>query len=465
MQARHLRGDLRARRGVPVSAAEGVPLTRELLEALEADAAARCGGSSVEARRRKALNLMEACIAAGAAAPPTNAPEISTSLVDAAAPDAELASLLEDLREGAELWGERRADTWTQSGAENADKACDEVCARIHAHVEKVKREAREGRLRDMDVPTLHKVPKPEPVTAPDAELGRTTQGYRVAGEPVSDAVGAEFGRLIAERDALRDAQTRQSFMTKDWCLAAAEQEAQGDAELDRLLNDMQAACYDHAKGYDHGNPLDCAQCQRWVQAVHAHVAQVKREAREAREGGEKSGWLIERPCADGPVWLALATRFAVGRGPIVPTTDSLEALRFARREDAWAFRQAFAREIWPEATVTEHLWLPRTAPAPAPGYASGETGDLLDRMLAAHGAALSSTSISREERCAHRDHRDALKDEVLRLYRAATGEVVATGSIVNIWPHLGSVEVKVDRLPEPGTPVSLVLRRDKEGV
>ena len=31
------------------------------------------------------------------------------------------------------------------------------------------------------------------------------TKGYFIAGQPVSDAVGEEFGRLIAERDALRD--------------------------------------------------------------------------------------------------------------------------------------------------------------------------------------------------------------------------------------------------------------------
>lgn len=36
------------------------------------------------------------------------------------------------------------------------------------------------GRLRDMDVPTLHKVPKPEPVTARDAS-GETADNFEVA--------------------------------------------------------------------------------------------------------------------------------------------------------------------------------------------------------------------------------------------------------------------------------------------
>ena len=34
--------------------------------------------------------------------------------------------------------------------------------------------------------------------------MDESTKGYRIAGEPVTDAVGEEFGRLIAERDKLQ---------------------------------------------------------------------------------------------------------------------------------------------------------------------------------------------------------------------------------------------------------------------
>lgn len=53
------------------------------------------------------------------------------------------------------------------------------------------------------------------------------------------------------------------------------------DAELDRLLCSMLSASYDHARGHDHGDPLSCAQCQQWVEDVHAHVARREREARD----------------------------------------------------------------------------------------------------------------------------------------------------------------------------------------
>jgi hypothetical protein len=35
--------------------------------------------------------------------------------------------------------------------------------------------------------------------------MSESTKGYRIADEPVTDAVGEEFGRLIAERDRLQN--------------------------------------------------------------------------------------------------------------------------------------------------------------------------------------------------------------------------------------------------------------------
>lgn len=109
----------------------------------------------------------------------------------------------------------------------------------------------------------------------------------------------------------------------------------------------------------------------------------------------------------------------------------------------------------------------------PASGDASGETrlGDLLDHMLAEHGAVISPTEMSRDERCAHVVLRDSYKADILRLYRATTGEVVGTGEIVSgvfQTPTDGpsSVTVYLDqpiRVIGPETRVSLVLRRGKE--
>lgn len=61
------------------------------------------------------------------------------------------------------------------------------------------------------------------------------------------------------------------------------------DAELERLLGAMQAACYDHAKGYDHGFPMDCEACRSWMQTIHAHVEQLC-QRREAAVRGEVVG-------------------------------------------------------------------------------------------------------------------------------------------------------------------------------
>lgn len=61
------------------------------------------------------------------------------------------------------------------------------------------------------------------------------------------------------------------------------------DAELERLLGAMQSACYDHAKGYDHGFPMDCEACRNWLQTIHAHVEQLC-QRREAAARGEVVG-------------------------------------------------------------------------------------------------------------------------------------------------------------------------------
>lgn len=63
-----------------------------------------------------------------------------------------------------------------------------------------------------------------------------------------------------------------------------------------------------------------------------------------------ETGWLVEFK-GRSPQWWALAG--SKGEGGYM-TTDSTEALRFARREDAEAYIEDAG---WTEAVATEHGW------------------------------------------------------------------------------------------------------------
>lgn len=65
-----------------------------------------------------------------------------------------------------------------------------------------------------------------------------------------------------------------------------------------------------------------------------------------------ETGWLVELQSRSGPpTWWSLTD--TEGEGGYF-TTDSLKALRFARREDA----QAYIDDVgWTETIPTEHQW------------------------------------------------------------------------------------------------------------
>lgn len=77
-------------------------------------------------------------------------------------------------------------------------------------------------------------------------------------------------------------------------------------------------------------------------------------ESRKDREYIEETGWLIEYPAptAHGILYAKLEDRN--DRPEIDWTTDSVAALRFARREDAEKFRNVF---LGGKGNVADHAW------------------------------------------------------------------------------------------------------------
>jgi hypothetical protein len=81
----------------------------------------------------------------------------------------------------------------------------------------------------------------------------------------------------------------------------------------------------------------------------------------DAREGWEReTGWLLEQPAAHGhgPLWFYLGKDD--GEDGTGWTSDSIAALRFARKQDA----ESYIADIgWTEIVATEHEWLGPRAP------------------------------------------------------------------------------------------------------
>lgn len=232
------------------------------------------------------------------------------------------------------------------------------------------------------------------------------------------------------------------------------EQKAAPDAELDRLLDAMEFWCED-----------DDRRSKR-RKAVHAHVAQVKREAVEQAlhtAASTRSCNFVPAPAPDAALVQKcgacghdrVAHRGRTGQCIGIVAPDSLPC---------------YCREFVAESSDAP-------APAPAPGDASGETDLDFESWLDLYSNAwlnYGRDPVNATDGGYDYGHRSAMRSALLRLYRAATGEVVGTAVLhrtrpsgVNHGCELFSFEFAagVEMAHGQRHAVSLVLRRDKEGV
>lgn len=104
---------------------------------------------------------------------------------------------------------------------------------------------------------------------------------------------------------------------------------------------------------------IPLAQHADYPEGDHPAVQKAKSLIDVVQAWERTTGWLIERRGLDGrPQWRRMA------HGNPVWTTDSLLAIRFARREDA----EMFAAEDEDAWMVTEHSWEGPSSPPSADG-------------------------------------------------------------------------------------------------